>query len=487
MPWKPSDAQEHTKAADTPEKQKRWAAVANSVLKRCLDKGGEQAECEASALRQAAGVIAHRPGSGTTQGGGASKADIEPGGPEACICPKCGHEAEKERGIPCRSMECPECGTALMAKTLSLPMVLTKARRLADGRVRWQARANTGQFDLEDERFEESFFDDLIHNAVLVQTALSKGEAPPDNLPIPILDVAHYSFKLPTEKRNLARAGWPERVWRDGQALMALGYFDDTPLGRLAAKAAMDRPIEERRISIGVWPDWGRVELTGDGKRIYKGGRNRAYLDHLAMTAHPVDPGTILEVKSMDQKTDAHDVLGDSDEAKGLIDELEAAKEKGLPDGAVIKADGELDVEPQGDPEPDADETVGAAGAGASADEPDEGGQTDAPAGEPEPKALTQDALAAILKGLFESFGEQLDKRLEPIEALPKALEALEAQVEALGATEGEKVKAAVDSGGVWWDELVKNSVRGKSAVEGEAKGPKEKEPNSDFASMFGN
>jgi len=41
----------------------------------------------------------------------------EPGGPETCVCPDCGYETEKERGIPCRSMECPECGVSLVAGT----------------------------------------------------------------------------------------------------------------------------------------------------------------------------------------------------------------------------------------------------------------------------------------------------------------------------------------------------------------------------------
>jgi len=33
MPWKPEDALKHTKKADTPDEQQRWAATANSVLK----------------------------------------------------------------------------------------------------------------------------------------------------------------------------------------------------------------------------------------------------------------------------------------------------------------------------------------------------------------------------------------------------------------------------------------------------------------------
>lgn len=33
MPWKPSDAQKKNKKADTPAEKKKWAGVANSVLK----------------------------------------------------------------------------------------------------------------------------------------------------------------------------------------------------------------------------------------------------------------------------------------------------------------------------------------------------------------------------------------------------------------------------------------------------------------------
>ena len=43
----------------------------------------------------------------------------EPGGPDVCACPDCDYEADKERGVPCRSMECPECGAALVAKAES--------------------------------------------------------------------------------------------------------------------------------------------------------------------------------------------------------------------------------------------------------------------------------------------------------------------------------------------------------------------------------
>jgi len=41
--------------------------------------------------------------------------DEEPGGPNVCVCPDCGYEAPKERGVPCRSMTCPKCDAGLVA------------------------------------------------------------------------------------------------------------------------------------------------------------------------------------------------------------------------------------------------------------------------------------------------------------------------------------------------------------------------------------
>lgn len=42
-------------------------------------------------------------------------AEQEPGGPATCVCPECGHEQAKARGVPCRAVACPECGAQLVA------------------------------------------------------------------------------------------------------------------------------------------------------------------------------------------------------------------------------------------------------------------------------------------------------------------------------------------------------------------------------------
>ena len=229
-------------------------------------------------------------------------------------------------------------------KSLALSALITRAERQKDGRVRWRARANSGDYDQQDERFDESFFDELVHNFGVVQETLTRSEVP--SLPVPILDLAHYSLFIPRAQRAQARAGYPNRLWRDGKALMAEGYFDSTPLGQLAAKAALERQTDDRRVSICVWPDWGNVEESATG-RVFKGGRGVAYLDHLAMTAHPVDADTeieVLEVKSMGTiADDAAQVLGDSEEAKKEVASLEAARVKSdvvaVPEGVVIKTE----------------------------------------------------------------------------------------------------------------------------------------------------
>ena len=58
MPWKASDAKRHNKDADTPKKQRQWAAVANSALQACLEDGGNEETCAASAIKQADSVVA---------------------------------------------------------------------------------------------------------------------------------------------------------------------------------------------------------------------------------------------------------------------------------------------------------------------------------------------------------------------------------------------------------------------------------------------
>lgn len=231
------------------------------------------------------------------------------------------------------------CSQMWRDRAKALVMKVTKVQRLENGRTRWQARANTGEFDLLQERFDEDFFDDVIRNFYRTQEALSRGENPPDGMTEPILDISHYSIYLSREKRNLARVGWIAKMWRDGRALFAQGFFDDTRLGQIAEKAAFERKPEERRVSVVVYPDYSLVDVESGGRKVYRGGNGRAWMDSLAMTSTPCDPGAVMEVKSMSTLAeDAKTVLGD--DGVDIVAELEAARtQKTLPDGAVIKAE----------------------------------------------------------------------------------------------------------------------------------------------------
>lgn len=62
MPWTPEDAQRHTSAANTPEKQRMWAEIANRVLASCLADGGQHDECAAKAIRIANAAVAEKKG-----------------------------------------------------------------------------------------------------------------------------------------------------------------------------------------------------------------------------------------------------------------------------------------------------------------------------------------------------------------------------------------------------------------------------------------
>lgn len=56
MPWDKSDVEKHKKGLSDKQKD-RWVQIANSALKACLEKGGEQESCEVSAIKQANGIV----------------------------------------------------------------------------------------------------------------------------------------------------------------------------------------------------------------------------------------------------------------------------------------------------------------------------------------------------------------------------------------------------------------------------------------------
>ena len=56
MPWSKSDVSRFKSGLSDAQKE-QWVEVANSALQQCLDNGGSQENCEASAIRQANGVV----------------------------------------------------------------------------------------------------------------------------------------------------------------------------------------------------------------------------------------------------------------------------------------------------------------------------------------------------------------------------------------------------------------------------------------------
>jgi hypothetical protein len=163
MPYTVADVDKHKKGLSDKENE-QWVAVANSVLAKCVKDGGEEAACAAKAIQQASGVVKKR------------QEEQEPGGPETCVCPDCGHEQAKERGVPCRSIECPECGAALVAQ------VEEEAESMPDNELN-EAVAN----DIPDESFALIPPGGKKDNEVKTVPALRK-------LPgIPTIDVSEFT------------------------------------------------------------------------------------------------------------------------------------------------------------------------------------------------------------------------------------------------------------------------------------------------------
>ncbi|MBW2987761.1 DUF134 domain-containing protein [Candidatus Woesearchaeota archaeon] len=55
-------------------------------------------------------------GMGAGAGRGMGRGRMAGGPPAVCICPKCGAELPKQRGIPCSQMKCPKCNVLMVRK-----------------------------------------------------------------------------------------------------------------------------------------------------------------------------------------------------------------------------------------------------------------------------------------------------------------------------------------------------------------------------------
>jgi len=227
-----------------------------------------------------------------------------------------------------------------LAQNMSFGLRITKARHDAEtGKIRWHAQAANDEIDCNhEEALDPSLFTDFAENFQAVMVAYATGQEPPDfghgAAQIPILDVSHYSALLPLDKRNEARVGSITKLYRDGRYLHADGYFDDTDIGHMAAKSILADEDGVLRTSVGFWADWGNIEVRND-VLTFRGGRRRAYLDHIAITSVPRIPTTTIdaemgEVTMSKAKTMAEDalaVLGD----ESVVEGLEQLVEDGVP------------------------------------------------------------------------------------------------------------------------------------------------------------
>jgi len=374
-----------------------------------------------------------------------------------CECLDCGHKTKSDEH--CADIVCSECGGKMRRVDRpgvgrALVMKMTKVQRLQNGRTRWQARANTGEFDLIQERFDQAFFDDVVKNFYRTQEAISRAEPPPDGMTLPILDISHYSLYLPNNQRNLARAGWPIKMWRDGRELWAQGYFDDSRLGQLAAKAALERKPEERRVSIVVYPDYSLVEMESGGRKIYRGGNGYAWMDSLCMTSEPCDPGAIMEVKMSTLAEDARTVLGE--EGDEIVNELEAARTaKTVPNGALVKT--EIEEEQKTEPQDEVTEPAQYA-----------------------TMEQVQSWLGEQIPGLAQQVKDVIAPLAEQIAELGAKTVGIEEQIKTLQTSDAQKVQKAVqDDGNIfqsYWPNESNLSVQGAS--ESAAKGKEIKTPD---------
>ena len=246
---------------------------------------------------------------------------------------------------------------------LSLAITKVSVDKAEGGVMRWRAVASDTSPDLYAEKMSSELFDDFVGR---IET---KSQVPePFNKVLdegwtggmPYISISHY--KSGTGSKNVP--GMPEKIYRDGDRLKAVGTLHDNPLGHAVFKSLCEDLYTEKakdvgkiRISIGFLdlehkhlgegtsPDFlfTRSNLTDSCPMCQEGIGNKVYtkgqLVHLALTRVPVNPRTDMEVdKAMGIKTkldDAESIVG-----KELSETLE---EKSLvqSDAIVIKADSE--------------------------------------------------------------------------------------------------------------------------------------------------
>jgi len=220
----------------------------------------------------------------------------------------------------------------------------------ATNRMSWRAVASDTDTDTFNDNMTLSLFEDFVDR-------IEKAELPPEkyrstfwNGGNPYMSISHYP-----DLEGKAVPGITEKVYRDGNRLKAVGYFEDTPLGRACFRAICQdlygenpNPDGKIRISIAFLDYSHRHKSTGYvfergnpkepiciecAKELLEESNTgleflKGHLIHLALTRVPANARTLIEATEVDKmaintrKDDALSIVGEDEEAKSLVDEI---------------------------------------------------------------------------------------------------------------------------------------------------------------------
>ena len=348
----------------------------------------------------------------------------------------------------------------------------------AGGVMRWRGTASDIDYDLYSERMSNELYDDFINRINTDQkvpetfrSALGEDEWDGG---MPYVSLSHYK----TGKGHKNVPGMPEKVYRDGDKLKAVGTLYDTPIGRATFKSLLDDLYSEKskhegkiRISIGFLdlqhkhtgegktPDFvfTRSSLEDKCPMCQKGIGNKVYtkgqLVHLALTRVPVNPRTDVEVsKSMieTKKEDAESIVGkelsDTLEEKSLVSDLLVTKSE---EAEVVAEKSEVAPEPVA-------EVVVEEKAKIASDKKDEELTYDEP---DEEKREERRNRPAGERSLLQKSVDAIENKIVEMKSLNIPAEAMLREVQPLYTELGEVIKKSVQPDAVQVQAIISNEL----------------------------
>ena len=242
-------------------------------------------------------------------------------------------------------------------------MYISKASTTPEGVMRWSAVNSDTDSDLYGERMSLELFQKML--------GYIKNETSPPEIfrsricseywcgGMPYLSISHYP-----DLGGMAVPGEPLELFIDGKQLKAKGILFDNKLGKAVWKSLKEdenkSPDSDRiRISIAfldlahkhgeIGKVYQRLSATEPCEECMDGIGNKIYLDgylvHLALTRVPVNPRTLMEIKSMTKKTR-------KDDAKSIVTDEELVEEIDTKAALENKADVLVEMADTEEPEP---------------------------------------------------------------------------------------------------------------------------------------